>query len=528
MRFDEAEALLHEALDIYRQRGITGAPVIHALAVLQSLLIASSESTGRDDEAERVTQEALAVARSSRLEFPELATMLHRFAYMRRSQARLVEAEQLARQAVDMHRRVHSGPHPEMADALRTLAIALEEQQKFEDAASAFHESLAIFRSCYAENHPDVRYTAGHLKKLLESGGDKSEIDEFESEQADALGPSNHLRLARLLLTKNQSGNAHEKEARRLVQRAIDEYSQVSVDSPSNLNTRLEAVKGYQQVAAFCAANPDFDGELDQVHRRLTSELEALLAAFPHSAECQVDVSKLYSGCAYFAATNQRQDEAADFLRKAAMAVERVPDPARSINALYFLAMARMRLGDEAGYRQLCVEMLQAPGSRGNDSIGMRRAWIWCLGPHPNEDLSGALKNAEEFVAQNSLSAPYYDHNLLGGVLYRAGQYERAAHHLKESIATYPNNPPPGYGTVLQPKLFLAMTYWQRNQRDEARRLLAETEPAIEEWLKSPSHFWVRRALHEVLRKEAENLIQKHQPVATPKNENPTSVTTDD
>jgi tetratricopeptide (TPR) repeat protein len=221
-----------------------------------------------------------------------------------------------------------------------------------------------------------------------------------------------------------------------------------------------------------------------------------------------VQVSQLYSGCAYFSATNQRQEEANDFLRKAAVAIERVRDPAQSLNALYLLAMARMRLGDEAGYRQLCATMLQIPGSRGNDSIGMRRAWIWCLGPHPNQDLSDAIKNAEEFVAQNSLRAPYYDHNLLGGVLYRAGQYERAVQHLKKSIAAYPSNPPPGYGTVLQPKLFLAMTYWQLNRRDEARRLLAETEPAIEEWLQSPSHFWTRRTIYEVLLREAEALIE--------------------
>ena len=89
-------------------------------------------------------------------------------------------------------------------------------------------------------------------------------------------------------------------------------------------------------------------------------------------------------------------------------------------------------------------------------------------------------------------AAPYYDHNVLGGMYYRAGQYERAVDHLQKSIGAYPSDAPPAYGTVFQPKLFLAMTYWKMNEHDEARRLLTETKPAIDEWLQSPLHFWTR------------------------------------
>ena len=350
-----------------------------------------------------MTQEALAVARGSGEDVRELAAMLHRLAYMRRSQARLTEAEQLGAEAIDMLRGADSGSNPQLAYGLRTLAFILQEQQKFDAAASAFRESLAIFRRCYPEDHPDVRSAVDWLKQAVERRGDTSEIDEMEIEQATLDRPSEQLRLAGLLLTEHRSGSAHEKEAQRLVHGAIDEYGRVAVESPGNLERRLESVKGYQKVAAFCATNPLLADEIDLVHRRLTAELEELLAAFPNSAECQVEVAQLYAETAYFSVTHQRQEEAADLLRRAALAVERVQDPAQSLNALYYLAMARMRLGDEAGYRQVCATMLQTPGSRGNDSIGMRRAWIWCLGPHPNEDLSQALKNAEEFVAHNSL-----------------------------------------------------------------------------------------------------------------------------
>jgi hypothetical protein len=52
------------------------------------------------------------------------------------------------------------------------------------------------------------------------------------------------------------------------------------------------------------------------------------------------------------------------------------------------------------------------------------------------------------------------------------------------------------------------MTKWQLGQQDEARRLLAETLPAVEEELQSPTSGWNRRATLEILRHEAESLIR--------------------
>ena len=109
---------LNEALEIYRQRGVTGGPLFHALEILQHVLI----SAGRDDDAERVTQEALDVARQSGEEFPDQANLLHRYADLKIRQGKFAEAEKLARQAVDMHRRLHGDQHPETAFGLKTLA----------------------------------------------------------------------------------------------------------------------------------------------------------------------------------------------------------------------------------------------------------------------------------------------------------------------------------------------------------------------------------------------------------------------
>jgi serine/threonine protein kinase len=515
MRLEEAETQVRAALEIYRQRGVSGAPVIHALRILQDVLISSAAVTGRDDEAERVTEEALAVAHSTGKDYPELATMLHRYAAMRTGQARFAEAEQIARQAVDMHRRVHKSPHPELAYGLTTLAKSLHEQRKIEAAESAYRESLAVFRRCYPEEHPDVRSTIDALTTLLEGRGDKSEL---EREEAGFDSPSDHLRLASLLLTKYRSGSAHKEEARRLIRRAIDEYAKVAVDFPDNLRRRLSAVEGFVNLATLCTTDHDFAGELDQVDRRLTAELQALLATFANSTECQLEVAITYAGRAYFSATNQRQKEAADLLHKAVLATKGVRDPAYSVNALYYVAIVQLRLGDKAGYEESCAAMLEVPPGSGNDSTEFRRAWIWCLGPHAGKDLSAPVKQAEEWALSNSFGARYFDLLVLGGMHFRAGNYERAARCLEDSIATYPSDAPSAFGNVVFPKLFLAMTQWQQGQRDAARQLLAEIQPAIDEWLQrplsyhSPSKFWNRPAILEVLRNEAEAMILPKKP----------------
>jgi serine/threonine protein kinase/Tfp pilus assembly protein PilF len=88
----EADTQLQEALAIYRQRGVTGEPFIHALHILQHVLI----SLGRDADAERVTQQALAVARNNGEEYADLAGLLHRYADLKNKQGRYAEGEQLA------------------------------------------------------------------------------------------------------------------------------------------------------------------------------------------------------------------------------------------------------------------------------------------------------------------------------------------------------------------------------------------------------------------------------------------------
>jgi tetratricopeptide (TPR) repeat protein len=293
-RFAKAESQVNEALAIYRKRGVTGGPLFHALEILQHILRGSA---GREKDVERVTKEALAVARQSGEEFPDQANLMHRYADLKFGQGNFAEAEQLARQSVDMHYRLHGDRHPETAFGLMTLARALESQQKLKDAESAIREALAVFRHQFPEDHPNIRDTMNQLRNVLEARGDKSALAALAKEEAARLmrsdSPDYHRHLASLLLT-NHPSDAREQEARRLIQWAIEGYGQMTIDFPDDLNRRVRSVHGYVQLATICAAHTGFATEIDEANRRLTVELPLLLDAFPDSSDCELRTALTY------------------------------------------------------------------------------------------------------------------------------------------------------------------------------------------------------------------------------------------
>jgi tetratricopeptide (TPR) repeat protein len=616
-RYSESESRLNEALEIYRQLGVTGAPVFHALEILQHVLISSK----RDVDAERVTKEALQIASQSGEAFPDQANLLHRYADLKIRQGHFAEGEKLASQAVDMHRRLHGDEHPETAFGLRTLSRALVPQKKLAEAEATVRESLSILRRQLPEDHPIIRSTIGQLRTVLEARGDKSALDALAKEEAALAMRSDmagyHARLAESLLADKSQDGATTEVARQLIQRALEEYGQVPVDWPDNLDRRLEAAQGYVNLVETCAAAPGFSNEVDELNHRLEAELPKIAAAAPEFSDAQFQAAIKYrdwgfalspyptnlptvehayresikileklplsdprrpgvwtllvdsylnlaavqwrsakpgdanasitqakeildqhvsviaadpvydvaagtaihvAQLALSLASTHREDEAAEYVRKAAEAARHVKEPADLVNALGVTAIAQLRLGDQSGYRATCKTLVDVVIAGADDLSNGRAISACCLSPDALDDLTLLVKRAESFAAHNSLEYRHVGPYLLGAALFRDGQYQRAADELKKSIAAFPADPPPegvkisskrvAVDTINSQRLFLAMTLWQLGHKDESRRLLAETQAAIDEEFRSPTVFYNSRVALEVLRREAEALIE--------------------
>jgi serine/threonine protein kinase len=233
---------------------------------------------------------------------------------------------------------------------------------------------------------------------------------------------------------------------------------------------------------------------------------------------------------AYYLATTQREEEAGEFVRKAVQRAKRLTDPAPFANSLYYLALVQLILDDETGYRASCKALIDLPDYTAEAALQSRPIWTPCLAPNSLEDLNLLTSRAEAFAGN---APPEYRHvalTILGAAHYRAGQYERATDRFDEASAAYRSNQTPTFISMIDyQRLYLAMTKWQLGERDAARRLLAQMQAIVDRELESTSITWNRRATLEILRREAEALIQSYEADKAVENEGRIStLTTDD
>jgi serine/threonine protein kinase len=259
--------------------------------------------------------------------------------------------------------------------------------------------------------------------------------------------------------------------------------------------------------------------EADRVTNQAWAAMQEYDTSIPEFVtELGMDVTYYCADFACYFAETGRPQKAADFLHRAARATERARNPVESANALTSLAIAGLRLGDEAGYREACAKLVQLAPRIADDELRLNCIRVPTLGPDAVEDPSVLVKLAEEFAADNSLRTPYIDLRVLGAAHFRIGQYGRAAQCLEQSLAQSPSDAPPRHGPDIMPELLLAMTKWQLGDHDEARGMLREIQPRIDERLQSPSIYWDTRAVLEIRRREAEALIESLEPDEAVKN----------
>jgi serine/threonine protein kinase len=195
-------------------------------------------------------------------------------------------------------------------------------------------------------------------------------------------------------------------------------------------------------------------------------------------------------------------------------------------DALFGLALMQLRRGDKAGYRETCNALVDLPVRSIYAVNNLRPVWPLCLAPDALDDMSRLVKRAEEIVADKSLNqGSHYRPFMLGASLFRAGRYQEAAEQLEQSIAEYPALPPHGFDSLNYQRLLLAMTKWRQGREDEARRLIAEAQPPVDKELQAPSTLWGRRTMLELLRDEAEAMIDPKTTDEAVENDNPISTT---
>lgn len=178
-----AEASARMALAVHRDLHSESKLVVRSLAALQHFL----NTQKKYSEGDAVAEEILKIAGQGRQQFPELASVLHHYADSALNQGEHDKAAQRAREALTLHRKVNGDSHPETGWCLFELGLALQEQQKLEEAESCYREALTVFRKQYNDSHKSIQYVGRELTKVLITQGDEAGVKQFEDELAARL-----------------------------------------------------------------------------------------------------------------------------------------------------------------------------------------------------------------------------------------------------------------------------------------------------------------------------------------------------
>ena len=581
-RYSEAEQVANDALALASQNKDSDFEelpnILHGLADAKL-------TEKKYEEAEKWAQQAVDLHR--RLhgdEHPETAFGLRVLANAQRQQRKLADAEATAREALRVFRRGFPQDHPTIRDTHYQLRSVLEargdrsalDALSKDEADEAIRSYTPAYRVRLAElllasrkpTDPQKEEARRHIRQAIQENRQvlidhpddfyrrRIALDGFAlaispcveaqgfADEVDELNDRLEAELPKFLADFDNSGNSqwwaavvYRNWGSRLyaygkylptADRAFGEAKEIleklSIAEPNRYGVWLQLADTYCWLGE-CQWRLDKREDAAASFRRamdLHGERAAEIAA-PIEAPINIVWDKIYMAC-YLALTG-REDKAPELAREAADAAKLVTDPAGSAQAHFALALFQPRLGDLAGYRAACKELLDVDFATASDPTRVQTIWAWCIAPDALDDPGVVVKRADEFAAHNSLGFRHNELCLQGAARFRAGDYAGAEPLLEQSIEVYHSGPTPipGAETINFQRLFFAMTKWRLGKQDEARQLLAEAQAAIDDALKAPAMMFEFQVPMAALRREAEELIKPEEADEAVEKENQTS-----
>jgi tetratricopeptide (TPR) repeat protein len=179
-RFDDAEALARQALEMREQTDGWGSTAAAADAAVLGAVLAA---LGRGDEAESLFHRCL-VTWSTRYgtDHYEVAVALHNLGMLHHRRGDLSRAMHLMRAALNIKRRDLGPAHPEVAAVINNLGVLHAQRGQVGEARQCYGEALALLTQTLGHAHPTTaqcRHNASQLAAGITPGTD--------------LAPSTHL-----------------------------------------------------------------------------------------------------------------------------------------------------------------------------------------------------------------------------------------------------------------------------------------------------------------------------------------------
>ncbi len=142
-------------------------------------------------DAQKAFEAALAIARRvyPKTDFPyghaNLAQSVNSLASLYRTQGKYADAEPLAREYLDMQKRLSKGDDPGMATALNNLALVYYFQGKYAEAQPLVRDALVIQKRLYMGDHPELAKNIDNLASMYQAQGKYAEAEPLAREALD-------------------------------------------------------------------------------------------------------------------------------------------------------------------------------------------------------------------------------------------------------------------------------------------------------------------------------------------------------
>ena len=250
---------------------------------------------------------------------------------------------------------------------------------------------------------------------------------------------------------------------RELLKRGLDFYDQFAQQNAAAPHAAVQTAKAYRRVGLLQAGLGETEFA-EEAYRSAIERFERLTKEQPNNPDHFVKLAEAYIGLGnvvsqwsdvqdafdaairdYSQAIELNQGDATLFVRRGRLHARRAHwqlaaadyakatelNPATQTN-WYHLAHLRFEIGDLEGYRQVCREMLQRFGEKGDSVSVGRTARAWLLAPGAGKDYDLPLKLAEQDVIK-------------GMNRYRMGRFTDAIEWFEKNLGDPGEDEPANY-----------------------------------------------------------------------------------
>jgi eukaryotic-like serine/threonine-protein kinase len=182
----DAEAPAREALEVARRlHGDASAQAAAAWNRVGNV----AQANGDLGAAEAAQRRAVDVYRRLGARTPAMAEALNDLGVTLGTRGDARSAEALHREALAVVRAAYPGPHPNVAEALSTLASDVwETKRDAKEAESLYEQALAMRRALFGDDHPDVTWTLYNYAYMRMEAGDYPRAEALAQEALKGRG----------------------------------------------------------------------------------------------------------------------------------------------------------------------------------------------------------------------------------------------------------------------------------------------------------------------------------------------------